>query len=37
VIWAPIFANAVEGLRPCLLLGYLRGWEDINSYPGISR
>jgi hypothetical protein len=23
-------------VRPCLLLGYLRGCEGINSYPGIS-
>jgi hypothetical protein len=23
-------------IRPCLLLGYLRGWEGIISYPGIS-
>jgi hypothetical protein len=25
-----------QTVRPCLLLGYSRGWEDINSYPGIS-
>jgi hypothetical protein len=23
-------------VRPCLLLGYLRGWEGIISYPEIS-
>jgi hypothetical protein len=32
----PFTSSVFSPLRPCLLLGYLRGWVEINSYPGIS-
>jgi hypothetical protein len=30
-----ITGEVATSVRPCLLLGYLRGWEGIISYPEI--
>jgi hypothetical protein len=37
ILEAPtILVDGEVPVRPCLLLRYLRGWEGIISYPGIS-